>query len=81
MKIESKNHELFEQHYQEIPVTREDAERKKQVYHLLDAKRSKPIHLKNALKEKLEKTALEKFNEAISKENEENQNTVSEKTA
>jgi hypothetical protein len=33
------------------------------------------------MKERLEKTALEKFNEAVLKENEENQNVVSEKNA
>jgi hypothetical protein len=47
----------------------------------VEAKRSKPIHFQQILKEKLEKTALQKFHEAISKENEENQNVVSEKTA
>ena len=45
------------------------------------AKRMKQSTTINPLKEKLERTALQKYNQAISKENQENQNVVNQKNA
>lgn len=64
----------FDESYMDILV--KDA--KKFSVGQIDPKKFKPISVKHYMKEKLEKSALEKFKATVLKENEENQNVVGE---
>jgi ribosomal protein L17 len=61
--------EIFENFYQEARVVDEKKRSMGYMECLVAQRRFKPLSVKNLMKDKLEKTALEKFKDAVSNEN------------